>query len=113
MTKLINKQKGVRNMRATFIKRRIIAAIALVLFAWGSVNIGQTVVDFLNQPTFICKAGKHTWKQGDKVWDIADVHCQGNITDAARQIMKDNDLAGKDLNSLPFGTVIKINERSN
>lgn len=97
-------------MRATFIRRRIAVAIAAVCLSWGTINIGQSVVDFLQEPTFTCQEAQVTLVKGDKIWNIADKFCSGNITDAAGQIMDDNGIEGKDLDSLRPGTIITINK---
>lgn len=95
-------------MRATFIRRRIVVAIAFAIMSWGTVNAGQAIIGFLGQPTFTCSPVKVTLVKGDKIWNIADKFCDGNITDAASQIMDDNGIKGKDLDSLQPGTIIII-----
>ena len=79
-------QQKEKKMRATFIRRRIVVAVAAAFFSWGAVNTGQAVISFLNEPTFTCESGTHTWTKGDKMWNIADVRCDGNITDATKEI---------------------------
>lgn len=98
-------------MRATFIRRRIAVGIAAALFSWGAVNTGQAIIDFLSKPTFVCQEAQVTLVKGDKIWNIADKFCDGNITDAAGQIMDDNGIDGKDLDSLQPGTIIVINKK--
>lgn len=99
-------------MDAVYKRRRIIAAIvAFVLL--GTVGkmtyeAGAYMVNRITDPTFVCEPGTHAWQHGDRLWDIADVRCSGNITDAARQIMDDNGIKGKDLSTLRIGTIIVI-----
>ena len=100
-----NQQKG-RNMRAIYIKRRIMVAVAPFLIVAGLVGMAK----FLGQPTFTCTAAEVTLVKGDKIWNIADRFCEGNITDAAGKIMDDNGIEGKDLDSLRPGTIIIIKE---
>jgi hypothetical protein len=105
------KQTKENTMRATFIRRRIVVAIAFAIMSWGAVNTGQAIIGFLSKPTFACPQTEVTLVKGDKIWNIADKFCDGNITDAAGQIMDDNGIEGKDLDSLQPGTVIVINKK--
>ncbi len=100
-----NQQKG-RNMRAIYVRRRIMVAIAPFLIVGALVAVAK----FVSQPTFTCTAAEITLVKGDKIWSIADRFCEGNITDAAGKIMDDNGIEGKDLDSLRPGTIIIIKE---
>lgn len=101
-------------MRTVYKRRRIIAAIVafvlLVIAGKATYEAGAFIVDRITDPTFVCEPGVHTWTKGDRLWNIADVRCDGNITDATKQIMDDNQIKGKDLNSLRPGTIIIINK---
>jgi len=113
----INQQKGVRNMRTVYRRRRIVAAIVASVLSIAVIKAtyeaSAFVVERITEPTFVCEPGSHTLRQGDKIWNIADVRCEGNITDAAGQIMDDNGIEGEDLDSLQPGTIIIINEKGN
>lgn len=107
-----NNKKGVSNMDAVYKRRRIIAAIVAFVLLTAVTKMtyeaGAFMVQRITEPTFICQPGSHTLREGDRIWNIADVYCEGNITDAAGQIMDDNGIKGKDLSSLRPGTVIAI-----
>lgn len=98
-----NQQKG-RNMRAIYIKRRIAVIVIPIIAIAAFVGVTK----FVSQPTFSCNAAEITLVKGDKIWNLADQHCSGNITDAAGKIMDDNGIEGKDLDSLRPGTIIII-----
>lgn len=112
----VNHNKKGNTMRSTYIKRRIAVVILPLLLAlvfWGGptkapINVFAKAYAVLTEPTFVCEQGEHTWTKGDKMWNVADVRCKGNITDATKQIMDDNGIKGKDLNSLIPGTIIVI-----
>lgn len=99
-------------MDAVYRRRRIGAAIvALVLMMATGKAIyegGSFVVHRISEPTFICEPAEVVFERGDKIWNIADVHCEGNITDAAGQIMEDNGINGNNLSLLRAGTIITI-----
>lgn len=95
-------------MRATFIKRRIVVAIVIAILGWTTVQTTQVIISFLSKPTFVCEPGEYTWVKGDRMWNVADIRCEGNITDATKQIMDDNGIKGSDLDLLRPGTIIII-----
>lgn len=95
-------KKG-NNMRALYIKRRIAVIAAVILFAIS----GNGMIKMINKPTFNCRPGS-TVLGHRTIWTVADQYCSGNITDAAKQIMKDNEIQGKDLTSLRPAMVIVI-----
>ena len=109
MYSINNQKKGARTMRATFIRRRIVAAIAVSIMSWGVVNTGQAIVDFLNEPTFACLEGEDKLSEEHRtLYSIAGKWCDGNLTDASRHIMQINNIEGRDLGSLRLGQTIII-----
>ena len=96
-------------MRATFIKRRLAAAIVVAVMSWGVINTGQAIVEFLNEPTFACLEGEDKLsEEHHNIYSIAGEWCEGNLTDASRHIMKINNIESKDLGSLRLGQTIVI-----
>ena len=96
-------------MRATFIRRRIVVAIAAAVMSWGVINTGQAIVEFLNEPTFACLEGEDKLDNNHhNIYSIAGEWCEGNLTDASRHIMKINKIESKDLGSLRLGQTIII-----
>jgi hypothetical protein len=73
----INQQKGVRNMRTVYRRRRIVAAIVASVLSIAVIKAtyeaSAFVVERITEPTFVCEPGSHTLRQGDKIWNIADV----------------------------------------
>ena len=96
-------------MRTIYIQRRIMVTIAMVLTVIASFVMFKSLTTFLATPTFTCSDVITAIAQNNRtVWDLADTHCSGNITDAAKHIMEINNLKGKDLKDLNIGSTIVI-----
>lgn len=98
-----NNNRKDNPMRITYIKRRIavvtiIIALAVQAFAMFKV---------MSQPEFTCQSTE-VQVGHQMIWNIADKYCSGDITLAAKQIMKDNGITGEDLRTLSPSTIISI-----
>jgi hypothetical protein len=100
-------QQKEKKMRATFIKRRIMVALAMVLVPITGFFTAKAMESYFGQPTFICQPAEVRLGH-QMIWNVADTYCSGHITDAAVSIMKDNNIEGKDLRDLLPSTIIVI-----
>lgn len=98
-----------------YIKRRIavlVIPMILALAIWSGptkapINVFTKAYAVLTAPTFTCTPAEVRLGH-QMVWNVADIYCSGNITDAARHIMKTNNIEGKDLRHLLPSTIIVI-----
>jgi hypothetical protein len=82
-------------------------ALIMVLIMASGFFTAKAMENYFAKPTFTCKpASVQVGHQ--MLWNIADIYCSGNITDAAKEIMEDNNIKGEDLNYLPPSTIIVI-----
>ena len=84
----------------------------LALAIWSGptkapINVFAKAYAVLTAPTFTCTPAEVRLGH-QMVWNVADIYCSGNITDAARYIMKTNNIEGKDLRHLLPSTIIVI-----
>lgn len=97
-----NNRKGTL-MKSIYIKRRIAVVLIPVALILAIIGMGKVA----NQPAFTCQTT--TVEVGHQmIWNIADKYCSGDITLAAKQIMKDNGIKGEDLRTLSPITIISI-----
>ncbi len=94
-------------MKNTYTKRRIMVALAIVLIPLAGFFTAKAIKNTLSAPTFTCMPGE-VQVGHQMIWNIADIYCSGNITDAAKYIMKTNNIEGKDLRQLLPSTIIVI-----
>lgn len=98
-----------------YIKRRIavlVIPMILALAIWSGptkapINVFTKAYAALTAPTFTCTPAKVRLGH-QMVWNIARDNCKGHITDAAKYIMKTNNIEGKDLRHLLPSTIIVI-----
>ena len=64
-------KKGVRNMRTTYIKRRIMFTLGLICAAIGAVSLYAV----LQEEAISCPIAVVTAKQGDSLSSIAEHYC--------------------------------------
>lgn len=103
----VNHNKKGNNMRSIYIQRRIMVVLAMVLLPLAGFFTAKAMENYFGKPTFVCKPA--VLPLGDQIlWNVADIYCSGNITDAAVSIMKDNNIKGEDLNYLLPSTIIVI-----
>lgn len=91
----------------TYTQRRIMVALAIVLIPLAGFFTAKAIKNTLSAPTFTCQPASIQLGH-QMIWNIADINCSGNITDAARYIMKTNNIEGKDLRHLLPSTIIII-----
>jgi hypothetical protein len=91
----------------TYTKRRIMVALIITFISTASFFAVKAVGNFLSAPTFTCIPGEVRLGH-QMIWNIARDNCKGHITDAAKSIMKDNNIEGKDLRHLLPSTIIVI-----
>lgn len=91
----------------TYTKRRIMVALIITLISITGFFTVKAVANTLSAPTFTCQPAEVRLGH-QMIWNIADINCSGNITDAARYIMKTNNIEGKDLRHLLPSTIIVI-----
>ena len=95
---------GVMN---TYTKRRVMVALIIALISTASFFTVNAIKNTLSAPTFTCIPAEVRLGH-QMIWNIADINCSGNITDAARYIMETNNIEGKDLRHLLPSTIIVI-----
>ena len=103
----INHNRKDHPMRKIYIQRRIMVALAMVLIMASGFFTAKAMENYFAKPTFTCKPASIQLGH-QMIWDIADINCSGHITDAARYIMKTNNIEGKDLRHLLPSTIIVI-----
>jgi hypothetical protein len=103
----VNHNKKGNNMRSIYIQRRIMVALAIVLIVAAGFFTAKAVENYVAKPTFTCQPAEV--RLGHQIlWNVADIYCSGNITDAAMYIMEENNIEGEDLNYLLPSTIIVI-----
>lgn len=103
----VNHNKKGNNMRSIYIQRRIMVILAMVLIPAAGFFTVKAMGNYVAKPTFTCQPADVRLGH-QMIWNIADQHCSGNITDATKQIMEDNGIKGKDLRGLLPSTIIVI-----
>ena len=103
----INHNRKDHPMRKIYIQRRIMVALAIVLFPVSGFFTAKAMESYFGQPTFICQPAEVRLGH-QMIWNIARNNCKGHITDAAVYIMKTNGIEGKDLRHLLPSTIIVI-----
>ena len=103
----INHNRKDHPMRKIYIQRRIMVVFAMVLIMALGFFTAKAMENYLAKPTFTCTPAEVQLGH-QMIWNIADNNCSGNITDAARYIMKTNNIEGKDLRHLLPSTIIVI-----
>ncbi len=67
---------------ATYVKRRIVVVVALVLFGW----MAGKAYDRLTGPSYNCPDIVVVVETGDTVWGILETYCTGEIRDAVYDV---------------------------
>lgn len=99
----VTNQQERNSMKAVYIRRRIAVAVLLIALAVQAFALFKLV----SKPAFECKPAEVRLGH-QMIWNIADQYCSGDITLAAKKIMEDNNIEGKDLRGLLPSTVIII-----
>lgn len=81
--------------------------VTMVLSLSATFFAVKAVENELSQPTYTCQTASIQLGH-QMIWNIARNNCKGHITDAARYIMKTNNIEGKDLRHLLPSTIIVI-----
>jgi hypothetical protein len=82
-------------------------ALAMILIIAAGFFTAKAMDNYFSKATFTCLPGQ-VIRGNNTLWNIADIYCSGNITDAAMYIMEENNIEGEDLNYLLPSTIIVI-----
>lgn len=107
ITMYTNNNRKETSMKSVYIQRRIMVIVAMVLMITAGVFTVRTVENFLSEPSFTCQPAEVQLGH-QKIWNIADQYCSGNITDATSKIMEDNYINSRNLRILIPTTIIVI-----